>query len=173
MAYFLIASAIPENSQVVEQFPAEVSAQTTLKSVRVTGVDGHTEYGYHATVKIGGHVFKGVLCHAGPDPDLVNLSSQTHDHSHLGLMHLNMVGAVPGNGMDNGMNNGMNNGLNSGMNGSLPPNLGPNLVSVIQTNGMPHLLDPSLFASQAGAIIGGEKQHQGHDLYGNIGTVGM
>ncbi|CAI5520545.1 unnamed protein product [Closterium sp. Naga37s-1] len=50
--------------------PAEVVAQTLLRSVRVTGiVDGHFEFGYHACVKIGGHIFKGVLYNAGIDPN--------------------------------------------------------------------------------------------------------
>eukprot|EP00897_Mesotaenium_endlicherianum_P001134 jgi/Mesen1/11020/ME000098S10416 len=57
-----IASKLP--------LPAEVTAQTLLKSVCLTGVeDGVFEFGYHATVKVGGHIFKGVLYNAGIDPN--------------------------------------------------------------------------------------------------------
>ncbi|KAJ7568720.1 hypothetical protein O6H91_01G045600 [Diphasiastrum complanatum] len=49
-------------------FPSVVRAQALFKCVRVTGVeDGEDEYAYQATVKIGGHVFKGVLYDQGLD----------------------------------------------------------------------------------------------------------
>ncbi|XP_024534506.1 AT-rich interactive domain-containing protein 1B-like, partial [Selaginella moellendorffii] len=46
--------------------PPEVRAQALFKCVKVTGIeDGENEYAYQATVKIGGHVFKGVLYDQG------------------------------------------------------------------------------------------------------------
>lgn len=43
-------------------------AQALFKCVRVTGVeDGDDEFAYQATVKIGGHIFKGVLYDQGLD----------------------------------------------------------------------------------------------------------
>lgn len=48
--------------------PPEVRAQALFKCVRVTGVeDGENEFAYQATVKIGGHIFKGVLYDQGVD----------------------------------------------------------------------------------------------------------
>ncbi|KAG0565352.1 hypothetical protein M758_8G179800, partial [Ceratodon purpureus] len=48
--------------------PPEVRAQALFKCVRVTGVeDGENEFAYQATVKIGGHIFKGVLYDQGLD----------------------------------------------------------------------------------------------------------
>ncbi|KAH9295582.1 hypothetical protein KI387_039170, partial [Taxus chinensis] len=42
--------------------PAEIRAEAVFKCVRVTAIeDGEDEYAYQATVKIGGHIFKGVL----------------------------------------------------------------------------------------------------------------
>ncbi|GBG85591.1 hypothetical protein CBR_g40319 [Chara braunii] len=52
----------------VSSLPSEITAHTLLKSVKMTGiVDGVLEVGYHASTKIGGQVFKGVLFNAGPD----------------------------------------------------------------------------------------------------------
>ncbi|XP_024402502.1 protein SHI RELATED SEQUENCE 6 isoform X2 [Physcomitrium patens] len=48
--------------------PPEVRAQALFKCVRVTGVeDGENECAYQATVKIGGHIFKGLLYDQGLD----------------------------------------------------------------------------------------------------------
>ncbi|KAJ7551882.1 hypothetical protein O6H91_06G033200 [Diphasiastrum complanatum] len=48
--------------------PSEMRAQALFKCVRVTGVDdGEDEYAYQATVKIAGHIFKGVLYDQGLD----------------------------------------------------------------------------------------------------------
>ncbi|KAJ7536101.1 hypothetical protein O6H91_12G056400 [Diphasiastrum complanatum] len=58
--------------------PAEVKSQALFKCVRVTGVeDGEDEFAYQVTVKIGGHIFKGVLYDQGLDKSVVttNLSS--------------------------------------------------------------------------------------------------
>ncbi|EFJ14226.1 hypothetical protein SELMODRAFT_49206, partial [Selaginella moellendorffii] len=43
-------------------FPAEVRAQAVFRCVKLTSVeDGEDEYAYQTTVRIGGHIFKGVL----------------------------------------------------------------------------------------------------------------
>jgi LRP1 type putative zinc finger protein len=48
--------------------PPEVRAQALFKCVRLMGVeDGENEFAYQATVKIGGHIFKGVLYDQGVD----------------------------------------------------------------------------------------------------------
>lgn len=48
--------------------PPEVRTQAVFKCVRVTGVeDGQHEYAYQAAVKIGGHIFKGLLYDQGVD----------------------------------------------------------------------------------------------------------
>ncbi|EFJ24923.1 hypothetical protein SELMODRAFT_59069, partial [Selaginella moellendorffii] len=45
---------------------SSAAAQALFKCVKVTGIeDGENEYAYQATVKIGGHVFKGVLYDQG------------------------------------------------------------------------------------------------------------
>ncbi|XP_022753708.1 protein LATERAL ROOT PRIMORDIUM 1-like [Durio zibethinus] len=49
-----------------EALPGQVRAPALFKCVRVTAVeDGEDEYAYQAVVKIGGHVFKGVLYDQG------------------------------------------------------------------------------------------------------------
>eukprot|EP00249_Psilotum_nudum_P013367 c24293_g1_i1 orf=625-1887(+) len=51
-----------------QSLPPEIRAQAVFKCVRVTGVqDEQAEFAYQATVKIGGHLFKGVLYDQGPD----------------------------------------------------------------------------------------------------------
>ncbi|CAM6076436.1 unnamed protein product [Sphagnum tenellum] len=48
--------------------PPEVRAQALFKCVRLMGVeDSENEFAYQATVKIGGHIFKGVLYDQGVD----------------------------------------------------------------------------------------------------------
>eukprot|EP01018_Ginkgo_biloba_P019016 Gb_21716 [translate_table: standard] len=59
--------------------PAEVRAQTAFKCVRVTAIeDGADEYAYQATVKIGGHIFKGVLYDRGLDTKTGPLNFPDH-----------------------------------------------------------------------------------------------
>ncbi|CAM6107735.1 unnamed protein product [Calypogeia fissa] len=54
--------------QVKGRLPPEVRAQALFKCVQLPGVeDGENEFAYQATVKIGGHVFKGVLYDQGMD----------------------------------------------------------------------------------------------------------
>lgn len=52
--------------------PPEVHAPALFKCIRVTGVkDGQDEYAYQAVVKIGGHVFKGILYDQGVDKGIL------------------------------------------------------------------------------------------------------
>lgn len=52
--------------------PSEVKAQAVFKCVRVTGIeDGQDEYAYQTAVKIGGHIFKGMLYDQGLDKSVV------------------------------------------------------------------------------------------------------
>lgn len=61
---------------VKESLPAEVRGQTVFKCVKVTAIeDGEDEYAYQATVKIGGHIFKGVLYDQGLDTSSIGPSS--------------------------------------------------------------------------------------------------
>ncbi|XP_022756167.1 protein LATERAL ROOT PRIMORDIUM 1-like isoform X2 [Durio zibethinus] len=49
-----------------ETLPGQVRAPAVFKCVRVTAVeDGEDEYAYQAVVKIGGHIFKGLLYDQG------------------------------------------------------------------------------------------------------------
>lgn len=65
---------------VKETLPAEVRGQTVFKCVKVTAIeDGEDEYAYQATVKIGGHIFKGVLYDQGLDTS-IGPSSSLADH---------------------------------------------------------------------------------------------
>lgn len=51
-----------------ETLPGQVRAPAVFKCVRVTAVeDSEDEYAYQAVVKIGGHVFKGLLYDQGVD----------------------------------------------------------------------------------------------------------
>ncbi|KAJ7562852.1 hypothetical protein O6H91_03G086500 [Diphasiastrum complanatum] len=45
--------------------PTEVRAQAVFKCVKVTGIDDGEEIAYQTSVKIGGHIFKGVLYDQG------------------------------------------------------------------------------------------------------------
>lgn len=66
---------------VKESLPAEVRGQTVFKCVKVTAIeDGEDEYAYQATVKIGGHIFKGVLYDQGLDTSSIGPSSSLADH---------------------------------------------------------------------------------------------
>lgn len=62
-----------------ESLPRQVRAPAVFKCVRVTAVDGgEDEYAYQAMVKIGGHLFKGLLYNQGVEnrdgyPDLSEL----------------------------------------------------------------------------------------------------
>ncbi|KAL3693784.1 hypothetical protein R1sor_007435 [Riccia sorocarpa] len=61
-------SDINSGQAVKGPLPPEVRTQAVFKFVRLSGVDdGDQEFAYQATVKIGGHIFKGVLHDQGPD----------------------------------------------------------------------------------------------------------
>ncbi|CAM6067280.1 unnamed protein product [Sphagnum tenellum] len=58
----------PRGASAKGGLPPEVRAQALFKCVRLMGVeDGENEFAYQATVKIGGHIFKGVLYDQGLD----------------------------------------------------------------------------------------------------------
>ena len=101
--------------------PAELVQNVLLKSVRVTGVVDRTfEFGYHATARIGGHIFKGVLYNAGIDLMAAVQSSQETDmhgnvaaprptHSNSGITHLMDPSSLygPGPGVGVGVDGGL------------------------------------------------------------------
>ncbi|CAL1403646.1 unnamed protein product [Linum trigynum] len=71
-----------------ESLPGQVRAPAVFRCVRVTAVeDGEDEYAYQAVVKIGGHVFKGVLYNQGPET-----SSSTRDGTFPNLSELHLGG---------------------------------------------------------------------------------
>lgn len=54
--------------EVAGNFPAELSSQAMFRCVRVSGIeDPDEQYAYQTSVRIGGHVFKGILYDQGPD----------------------------------------------------------------------------------------------------------
>ncbi|KAG6498065.1 protein SHI RELATED SEQUENCE 6-like [Zingiber officinale] len=62
------ASVTHKDAVVRSGLPRQVRAPAMFRCVRVTPVDsGEMEYAYHATVKIGGRVFKGILYSNGVD----------------------------------------------------------------------------------------------------------
>jgi LRP1 type putative zinc finger protein len=63
-----IVTKSPPVSSSKGGLPPEVRAQALFKCVRLMGVeDSENEFAYQATVKIGGHIFKGVLYDQGVD----------------------------------------------------------------------------------------------------------
>ncbi|CAI0541868.1 unnamed protein product [Linum tenue] len=77
-----------------ESLPGQVRAPAVFRCVRVTAVeDGEDEYAYQAVVKIGGHVFKGVLYNQGPET-----SSSTRDGTFPNLSELHLGGGGGGGG---------------------------------------------------------------------------
>lgn len=96
-----------------DALPGQVRAPAVFKCVRVTAVeDGEDEFAYQATVKIGGHVFKGFLYDQG-----VENNSNREGYPNISELHL-------------GGGGGNSNGGNGGRNGasSSSPMLDPNDV---------------------------------------------
>lgn len=96
LAADIVLGLIVGNLYAVQQgkggLPPEVRAQALFKCVRVTGVeDGESLFAYQATVKIGGHIFKGVLYDQGLD------SGQQAVTSNPGELQLGGGGGVRGN----------------------------------------------------------------------------
>ncbi|CAN4112427.1 unnamed protein product [Withania somnifera] len=62
-----------ENHQVIGdqeggEFPGEVSSPAVFRCIRVSSIDNAVDqYAYQTSVKIAGHVFKGILYDQGPD----------------------------------------------------------------------------------------------------------
>ncbi|CAN6465322.1 unnamed protein product [Victoria cruziana] len=92
--------------------PGQVRAQAVFKCVRVSPIDdGDDEYAYQAVVKIGGHVFKGVLYDQGSDsgeqmPDVSDLQLSGRNlnvNSTSSIMdHIDVYGGVSGSGYIDG-----------------------------------------------------------------------
>ncbi|RWW54815.1 hypothetical protein BHE74_00038578 [Ensete ventricosum] len=83
-----------QDASIRERLPGQVRAQAVFRCVRVTSIDdGEDQYAYHAVVKIGGRVFKGLLygqgVHDGGDhgdeaKDRIPDISELHLGSHNG-----------------------------------------------------------------------------------------
>ncbi|GLT58684.1 hypothetical protein SLA2020_315550 [Shorea laevis] len=89
-------SSSHQDASFKEGLPEQIRALALFKCVRVTALeDGEDEYAYQALVKIGGHVFKGILHHQGVEAreGIPNLSE----------LHL---GGGSGGGGGNGRNGG-------------------------------------------------------------------
>ncbi|XP_061369134.1 protein LATERAL ROOT PRIMORDIUM 1-like [Gastrolobium bilobum] len=73
-------SSSHQDASFKESLPGQVRAPAVFNCVRVTAVDdGEDEYAYQATVKIGGHVFKGFLYDQGvQDRDAYPNLSELH-----------------------------------------------------------------------------------------------
>ncbi|TKY46691.1 LATERAL ROOT PRIMORDIUM 1 protein [Spatholobus suberectus] len=84
-----------------ESLPCQVRAPALFKCVRVTAVDdGEDEYAYQAVVKIGGHVFKGILYDQGVEDRDV--------YPNLSELHLGGCGSGGGNVGSDGAGGGRN-----------------------------------------------------------------
>ncbi|XP_031492186.1 protein LATERAL ROOT PRIMORDIUM 1-like isoform X1 [Nymphaea colorata] len=94
--------------------PGHVRAQAVFKCVRVTPMDdGEDEFAYQAVVKIGGHVFKGVLYDQGretselqPEFSELQLSGRSGNvnSASLVLEHVNAYDGASGSGFIGGGN---------------------------------------------------------------------
>nr|XP_043629164.1 protein LATERAL ROOT PRIMORDIUM 1-like [Erigeron canadensis] len=78
-----------QDASFMQSLPGQVHAPAVFKCVRVTAVEdgGEDEYAYQASVKIGGHVFKGFLY----DQGIVVETSSSRDHiniSNFSELHL-------------------------------------------------------------------------------------
>ncbi|KAJ3692760.1 hypothetical protein LUZ60_011855 [Juncus effusus] len=78
-----------DQGAVTARFPPEVSSEAIFRCVRLGPLDEHeSEYAYQTAVRIGGHVFKGILHDHGPDPS-ANPHHPHHDyHHHQQLRHV-------------------------------------------------------------------------------------
>ncbi|XP_031498165.1 protein LATERAL ROOT PRIMORDIUM 1-like isoform X2 [Nymphaea colorata] len=91
--------------------PGQVRTQAVFKCVRVSPIDdGDVEYAYQAVVKIGGHVFKGVLYDQGSDtgelPEFSDLQLSGHNlnvNTTSSIMdHIHGYGGASGSGFIDG-----------------------------------------------------------------------
>ncbi|KAJ1693136.1 hypothetical protein LUZ63_009834 [Rhynchospora breviuscula] len=66
----MVAAATASGAGAIStRFPAEVNSEALFRCVRLGTVDQQEpEYAYQTAVRIGGHVFKGILHDHGPDP---------------------------------------------------------------------------------------------------------
>ncbi|TYI25879.1 hypothetical protein E1A91_A05G075500v1 [Gossypium mustelinum] len=102
----------PQNAEFKEPFPAQVRATAVFKCVRVTAIEeGEDEFAYEAVVKIGGHVFKGLLYDQGVDgfPNIsqLHLSGRNGESSSSPVLDPSQVyEATTGGGLLRGSNYG-------------------------------------------------------------------
>ncbi|MCO5559907.1 hypothetical protein L7F22_013511 [Adiantum nelumboides] len=89
-------------------FPNEFRTQAVFQCVRITGMmDGQDEYAYQTEVRIGGHIFKGILHDQGADkPEFatsniaeLQLGGRNLQSSTAGLMDLSGMYSSGGNTM--------------------------------------------------------------------------
>ncbi|MCO5594889.1 hypothetical protein L7F22_048924 [Adiantum nelumboides] len=89
-------------------FPNEFRTQAVFRCVRITGMmDGQDEYAYQTEIRIGGHIFKGILHDQGADkPEFatsniaeLQLGSRNLQSSSSGLMDLSGMYPSGGNTM--------------------------------------------------------------------------
>ncbi|XP_031379828.1 protein SHI RELATED SEQUENCE 5-like [Punica granatum] len=60
-------------------FPAEVSSMALFRCVRVSSFEEPEQLAYQTSVRIGGHVFKGILYDDGPDLPVISWSNSGRD----------------------------------------------------------------------------------------------
>ncbi|KAK1316763.1 hypothetical protein QJS10_CPA05g00792 [Acorus calamus] len=97
-----------QDASFKERLPGQVRAPAVFKCVRVTAIDGgDDEYAYQATVRIGGHVFKGFLYDQGfddgnndDDNDNNNNTINIPNMSELHLGGASSSGPIVGGGGD-------------------------------------------------------------------------
>ncbi|KAA3489792.1 protein LATERAL ROOT PRIMORDIUM 1-like [Gossypium australe] len=102
----------PQNAEFKEPLPAQVRATAVFKCVKVTAIEeGEDEFAYEAVVKIGGHVFKGLLYDQGVDgfPNIsqLHLSGRNGESSSSPVLDASQVyEATTGGGLLRGSNYG-------------------------------------------------------------------
>ncbi|KAK7304914.1 hypothetical protein VNO77_42808 [Canavalia gladiata] len=88
-----------QDASFKESLPCQLRAPAVFKCVRVTSVDdGEDEYAYQAVVKIGGHVFKGLLYDKG-----VEDRDGDDEYPNISELHLGGGGGNVGSGGRNGV----------------------------------------------------------------------
>ncbi|KAI5060165.1 hypothetical protein GOP47_0024585 [Adiantum capillus-veneris] len=67
---------LQQEGRLKRLLPAEAREQAVFKCVKISGInDGHEEFAYQTVVKIGGHIYKGMLYDHGIDKGQASASS--------------------------------------------------------------------------------------------------
>ncbi|KAF3790069.1 LATERAL ROOT PRIMORDIUM 1 protein [Nymphaea thermarum] len=115
------ALAVSHDLSFRSGLPGQVRTQAVFKCVRVSPIDdGDVEYAYQAVVKIGGHVFKGVLYDQGSDtgelPEFSDLQLSGHNlnvNTTSSMMdHIHGYGGASGSGFIDGVGYVAGNSVN-------------------------------------------------------------